>query len=177
MKKRSERNRDFEAIKNSLFEAGVSVLNAAEAHEKLFNTSVSALAEAMEIPKTNSGSDLLEMSSIYKALFAERDQAEIAENFEAYVAAEKQLQLLEELEVQRLEREARKWETKIRIINAKKYLNSITEETSESTVNSLWTEKKLKEEFKTISDVCESLGIKARTWKDAVEKANERKLS
>jgi len=46
MKSRKQRNAQFEAIKASIFEAGVAAVAAANAHEQFATTAVQALAEA-----------------------------------------------------------------------------------------------------------------------------------
>jgi hypothetical protein len=180
MKTRAERNRGFESVKQNLFDAGVAVLNVAEAQEQLFDASVKALAEAVGVEaedyaEINSSADGSSMTSIVEKLMVQRQEAEAAGGFDSYVAAEQKLQTLEELEVVKLEREARKLEAQIRISNAQKQLillsqapNPISPE-PEPKMPETWTESKLKEKFKTLDGVRKEFSIKAKSWKEAVD--------
>jgi hypothetical protein len=180
MRTRAERNRGFESIKQNLFDAGVAVLNAAEAQEQLFDASVKALAEAVGVEtedyaEIDSSADSSFMNSIADKLMVQRQEAEIAGDFDSYVDAEQKLQTLDELEVVKLEREARKLEAQIRIANAQKQLillsqtpNPITPE-PEPKMPEAWTESKLKEKFKTLDGVRKKFSVKAKSWKEAVD--------
>jgi len=209
MRTRAERNRGFEAIKQNLFEAGVAVLNAAEAQEQLFDASVKALAEAVGIEAEDSTKALAEAiggkaedsieiesntdssskNSIVEKLLAQRQEAEAAGDFDGYVNAEQKLQTLDELEVVRLEREARKLEAQIRITNAQNQLSLLSQSPHpitpkpvsepvpipETEMLEKWTEIKLKEKFKTLNSVRKAFSIEARSWKEAVDLVNRRK--
>lgn len=205
MRTRAERNRGFEAIKQNLFEAGVAVLNAAEAQEQLFDASVKALAEAVGIEAEDSTKALAEAigdkaedsieiesntdssskNSIVEKLLAQRQEAEAAGDFDGYVNAEQKLQTLDELEVVKLEREARKLEAQIRITNAQNQLSLLSQSPnpitpvpvpiSEPEMLEKWTEIKLKEKFKTLNSVRKAFSIEARSWKEAVDLVNRRK--
>lgn len=180
MRSRAERNQDFEAIKTNLFEAGVAALQAAQAGEQLFDRSIEAIAEAMDIPQEGTEFSnkpvLTEVNLVYEIVFAEKQDAEAIGNYDAYVTASRKLQTLEELDVERLEREARKLEAQLRIANAKRQLAQLAQPSSQSSTESAsspWTESRLKKEFKTLEAVRSALGIEARTWKKAVEEANQ----
>ena len=188
MRTRAERNRGFESIKQNLFDAGVAVLNAAEAQEQLFDASVKALAEAVGVEaeayiEIDSSADGSSMNSIVEKLMVQRQEAEAAGDFDGYVDAEQKLQTLDELEVVRLEREARKLEAQIRIANAQKQLillsqtpNPIVPEPKpEPKMPETWTESKLKEKFKTLDGVRKEFSVKAKSWKEAVDLVNRRK--
>ena len=185
MRTRAERNRGFESVKKNLFDAGVAVLSAAEAQEQLFDASVKALAEAVGI-EAEADAEVIDriggssMDSMVEKLMVQRQEAEAAGDFDRYVDAEQKLQALDELEVVRLEREARKLEAQIRITNAQQQLNlpaqpliPITPEpTLKPEIPEAWTESKLKEKFKTLSSVRKNFSIEAKSWKEAVELIN-----
>lgn len=188
MRTRAERNRGFESVKQNLFDAGVAVLNAAEAQEQLFDASVKALAEAVGVEaedcaEVDSNANGSSMNSIVEKLMLQRQEAEAAGDFDSYIDAEQKLQTLDELEVIRLERQARKLEAQIRIMNAQKQLNlppqisnPITPEpVHEPKTSEAWTESKLKEKFKTLIGVRKAFSVEARSWKEAVEVVNRRK--
>lgn len=184
MRTRAERNRGFESVKQNLFDAGVAVLNAAEAQEQLFNASVKALAEAVGVEtedyaEIDSSADGSSMNSIVEQLMVQRQEAEATGDFDGYVNAEQKLQTLDELEVAKLEREARKLEAQIRIATAQKQLNlpsqtpnPITPEPAPEPKMPDWTESKLKEKFKTLDGVRKAFSIEARSWKAAVALVN-----
>lgn len=188
MRTKAERDQDFDAIKTNLFEAGVAALQAAQAGEQLFDTSLKAIAEAMNVTEDAAGNAsrtapkpvLTEVNLIYEILLAERQDAEAAGNFEAYVAAARKLQTLEELAIEQLERKARKLEIHLRIANAQHQLSLIsnattTSPTSDSSPSTRkpWTESELKKEFKTLERARTAFGITATSWKQVVEKANQ----
>ncbi|MBW4513633.1 MAG: hypothetical protein KME11_00230 [Timaviella obliquedivisa GSE-PSE-MK23-08B] len=202
MRTRAERNRGFESVKQNLFDAGVAVLNAAEAQEQLFDASVKALAEAVgieteESPKVlaeaigveaedsteiESNTDSPSKHSIVEKLMVQRQKAEAAGDFDSYIDAEQKLQTLDELEVVRLEREARKLEAQIRIENAQKQLSFLSQAPPSFTPKPIstpktpevWTEGKLKEKFKMLDNVRKEFSVKAKTWKEAVALVNQR---
>jgi hypothetical protein len=186
MRTRAERNRGFESVKQNLFDAGVAVLNAAEAQEQLFDASVKALAEAVgakaeDHAEIDSSVDGSSMNSIREKLMVQRQEAESAGDFDSYVNAEQKLHTLDELEVVKLEREARKLEAQIRIRDAQKQLSlpsqtpNPPEPTPEPKIPEAWTESKLKEDFKTLDGVRKEFSVKAKSWKEAVDLVNRRK--
>jgi ribosomal protein L7/L12 len=177
MRSRAERNRDFEAVKSNLFEAGVSVVKAAKAHEEMFNTSLEAIADAMELdigetPLLGQVVDGSEANLIYEALLLERQAAETKGDFDAYVSAEEKLQQLEEFEARRLERQARMLEAQVRIQAAQKLLDR-EEPPQKPEPRQIWTESTLKAKYNTLKKVRDALGVAAKSWKDAVEEANQ----
>lgn len=189
MRTRAERNRGFESVKQNLFDAGVAVLNAAEAQEQLFDASVKALAEAVgakaeDHAEIDSSVDGSSMNSILEKLMVQRQEAESAGDFDSYVNAEQKLHTLDELEVVKLEREARKLEAQIRIRDAQKQLSLLSqtpnpiipEPTPEPKIPEAWTESKLKEDFKTLDGVRKEFSVKAKSWKEAVDLVNRRKV-
>lgn len=190
MRTRAERNRGFESVKQNLFDAGVAVVNAAEAQEHLFDASIKALAEAIGVETEDStgigsSADNPSTNSIVEKLIAQRQEAEAVGDFDSYIDAEQKLQTLDELEVARLEREARKLEAQIRIQNAQKQLILLSqapipspskpEPSPEVKAPEVWTEGKLKEKFKTLDDVRKEFSVKAKSWKEAVNLVNQRK--
>ncbi|NJR38703.1 MAG: hypothetical protein HC781_07475 [Leptolyngbyaceae cyanobacterium CSU_1_4] len=206
MRTRAERNRGFESVKRNLFDAGVAVVNAAEAQEQLFDASVKALAEAVGIETEDSTKVLAgaigveaedsreiescttspSINSIVGKLMTQRQEAEAAGDFDSYIDAEQKLETLYELEVVRLEREARKLEAQIRIQNAQKQLTLLSQAPTPSSLKpepepapasktpEAWTESKLKEKFKTLEGVRKEFSVKAKSWKEAVDLANQR---
>lgn len=177
MRSRAERNRDFEAVKSNLFEAGVSVVKAAKAHEEMFNTSLEAIADAMELdigetPLLEQVVDGSEANLIYEALLLQRQEAETKGDFDAYVSAEEKLQQLEEFEARRLERQARMLEAQVRIQAAQKQLAQ-GEPQEKLETRQRWTEGTLKAQYQTLKKVRDELGVAARSWKDAVAEANQ----
>jgi hypothetical protein len=171
MRRRVDRQQDFEAIKQNLFAAGVSTVKAAKAQEAMFSTTLEALAEAYESTGANqlkageekTGADL---TPIVEALLAQRQQALENHDYDAYVEAEEKLQRLDELVVTRLERQ-------VRLLKAQKQLVEGAAQAKPSGDGEEWTEAKLKKEYKTVADIREAFGISARTWKDAVKQVNE----
>jgi hypothetical protein len=79
MRKRSERQQDFEAIKQDLFTAGVATVKAAQAQKNMYMTSLEALSEAYE----GAGANLLEageepeadLASLLDTLLTQRQTA------------------------------------------------------------------------------------------------------
>ncbi len=180
MRSRADRNRDFEQTKETLFEAGVSVLKAAQAHEEMFHTSLEALTEAIEgqslLPAGTEGVEAPgEMSPepIRAKLLVAQQKALKEENVDAYLQIGEKLKLLKELEVIDVELEARKLEAHIRIANARQQLAQFVDSDSSST-SQPWTEETLKAKFKTLKNLYDELGIKARSWKEAAKQANQR---
>lgn len=180
MRSRVERNQGFESIKSNLFEAGVSTVKAAKASEEMFNTSLGAIADAIgldvqDTPRLNQTMDESEADLIYEALLLQRQDAETKGNFEGYVGAEEKLQQLEEFEVVRLERQARMLEAQVRIQVAQRLLQSAPQVAEqEQPATSSWTESSLKAKFKTLKAVRETLGVAAKSWKEAAEQMNLR---
>ncbi|MGG6297366.1 hypothetical protein ACQ4M4_23475 [Leptolyngbya sp. AN02str] len=186
MKRRADRNRELEAVKNTLFESGVSVVKAAKAHEEMFMTSMQMLTDAMSLDEPESqlqsaDSTLLlqgaaPSNSFYFEYLQQRQAAEQAMDFDAYLEAEHKLKELEELEIGRLERNARKLEAQLRIEQAQRQLQHMQHSESEVSVSSrsskLWTEETLKATYKTLGGVAQALDISAKSWKEAVKKAN-----
>lgn len=171
MRRRADRQQDFESIKQNLFAAGVSTVKAAKAQEEMFSTTLEALAEAYEGMGTNqleSGQEELQadLTPIVEALLAQRQQALENQDYDAYVEAEEKLQRLDELAVTRLERQ-------VRLLKAQKQLVELVGKTPPATDGEEWTADSLKREYKTLAKVREALNISARTWKDAVKQVNE----
>ena len=179
MKSRAERNQDFESIKSNLFEAGVSTVKAAKASEEMFNTSLGAIADAMELdlgdaPRLNQVVDESEADLIYETLLLQRQEAETEGDFDAYVNAEEKLQQLEEFEAVRLERQARRLEAQVRIQVAQRLLQSEAQVVQpEQPAVPRWTGSSLKAKYKTLKAMREALRVEAKSWKDAVEQANQ----
>ncbi|PZU95247.1 MAG: hypothetical protein DCF32_22535 [Leptolyngbya sp.] len=173
MKPRSERQQDFEAIKQNLFTAGVATVKAAQAQEDMFMTTLEALSEAYEDTgihqlapgETEPESDL---TPILETLLTQRQDALNRQDYEAYVEAEEKLQRLDELAVARLERQ-------VRLLKAQQELTIFADKPQPPEAFSdrkVWTEAALKKEYKTLADLQSALGINARTWRQAVEQAN-----
>ncbi len=181
MRRRAEQDKAFEQVKQNLFEAGVSALKAAQAQEDMFHTSVEALTEAYEgnmaeAPLLGAGETTAETDSIAAMLLNQRQQAIVATDFDAYVEVEKKLQLLDELAVTRLEREARKWEAQVRIQNAQRQLSvapSTKSPEPQPVSDSAWTEKTLKTKYETLAKFRQETGLQANGWKKAVEQMNQ----
>ncbi len=173
MRRRRERQQDFDALKQTLYNAGVSTVKAAKAQEEMFTTALEALTDAYEansMPLLNetavSSSDV---RSILDALCADRQQALTQGDYDAYVTAETKLQHLDELRVVRLERQVRE-------ITAQRQLDRLTQRDHAQTVakgGTPWTEASLKAEYGTLGAVQEAFSIKARKWKEAVQILNQ----
>lgn len=170
MRKRSERQQDFEAIKQNLFTAGVATVKAAQAQENMYMTTLEALSEAYE----GTGVNLLEageqapeadLATLLDMLLAQRQTALANQDYDAYVETEEKLQRLDELAVARLERQVRLLEAQQKLVK----FASNSQPTSDQTV---WTETALKKEYKTLTNLRNALGIKVRSWKEAVEQMN-----
>lgn len=175
MKPRSERQQDFEAIKQNLFTAGVATVKAAQAQENMFMTTLEALSEAYEgtdinqlaAGETEPEADLTPM---LETLLAQRQEALTRQDYEAYVEVEEKLQWLDELAVARLERQ-------VRLLKAQQELTIFAGKPPSSTTSTaddrkVWTEAGLKKEYKTLADLQNALGVNVRTWKQAVEQVN-----
>lgn len=181
MRSRVERQQGFQQVKSDLFEAGVSVLKAAQAQEDMFQTSLEALTEAYEdhmaeVPLLGVGETTAETDPIAAMLLNQRQEAIATTDFDAYVEVEKKLQLLDELAVTRLEREARKWEAQVRIQNAQRQLavaSSTALPASQPASDSAWTEKDLKAKYKTLDRLRQETGLQVSKWREAMEQMNQ----
>lgn len=171
MKRRAERQQDFEAIKSNLFAAGVSTVKAAKAQEEMFTTTLEALAEAYEglgVNQLGSGTDdsQASLSNLVENLLAQRQAALVDQDYSAYIEAEEKLQRLDELAVQRLERQ-------VRLLVAQQQLVEFSAQKKDEVHSQTWTESTLKKKYKTLDEVRQTFSIGARTWKDAVKQVNE----
>ncbi len=171
MRRRADRQQDFESIKQNLFAAGVSTVKAAKAQEEMFSTTLEALAEAYEgmgVNQLEAGEKepVANLTPIVEALLTQRQQALENQDYDTYVEAEEKLQRLDELAVTRLERQ-------VRLLKAQKQLVDLAGKTHPSAEGEAWTESKLKKEYRTVADVREAFGISARTWKAAIKQVNE----
>lgn len=179
MKPRSERQQDFEAIKQNLFTAGVATVKAAQAQENMFMTTLEALSEAYEgtgIHQLAAGETEPEadLTSMLEMLLAKRQDALTHQDYEAYIEAEEKLQWLDELTVARLERQVRLLKAQQELTHFAGQPPSSTAATAkEETGKKVWTEAELKKAHKTLADLQTALGIHARTWKQAVEQVND----
>jgi hypothetical protein len=183
MRRRAEQDQDFEQVKQNLFEAGVSVVKAAQAHEEMFHTSLEALAEAYEgqsLPMLEATEVEItdEVAPIREKLLSQRQAAISAQNVDVYLEASEKLKRLKELEVEEIELDARRLEAQIRIMNAQQQLSpSLTPHPEpKMTEDGQWTEKTIKARYKKLSNLEKETGIKADRWNDAVKQANESKL-
>jgi hypothetical protein len=139
MKRRAQKDKQFEQIKQTLFDAGVSVLKAAQAQEEMFHTSLESLAEAYEAngtddtPALNLSEDMSDVSPLIEVLKTRQREAIAAGDPQGYLEATNTLHLLEdsaeELETVRLERIARKLEAQLRIQQAQQQLKSTSQPT------------------------------------------------
>lgn len=166
MKRRSQRQQSFESIKDNLYAAGVSTVKAAKAQEEMFTTTLEALSEAYEAAGLNQlqagaggSAEAADVGAIAAALLTQRQAALAAADYEAYIAAEEKLQRLDELAVLRLERQVRQQQ-------AQQQLDQL------SNVQR-WTEASLKAQYKTLQAACQALGLKARTWRAALDQVNQ----
>ena len=171
MRRRADRQQDFESIKQNLFAAGVSTVKAAKAQEEMFTTTLEALTEAYEGMGANqleAGEEdpAADLTPIVEALLTQQRQALEIQDYDAYVEAEEKLQQLDELVVTRLERQ-------VRLLKAQKQLVELASKVQPSTDREGWTEDSLKREYKTLAKVRDAFNISARTWKDAVKQVNE----
>lgn len=174
MRRRSERQQDFESIKQNLFAAGVSTVKAAKAQEEMFTTTLEALTDAyeemgghqLEASKEDMNTSDVDVSAIATPLISQRQSAIANQDYDAFVAAEEKLQRLDELAVLRLERQ-------VRLLKAQQQLTALTDTGSPAAAAASWTESALKKEYGTVTAVRQAFGIKARTWKDAVEQVNQ----
>lgn len=170
MRRRSERQKDFESIQSNLYDAGVSTVKAAKAHEEMFTTTLEALAEAYETTGINQLSPsetdnepeaATDLTPMINGLLAARQSALEQQDYTAYVDAETKLQHLDELVVARLERQ-------VRLFSAQQQLTEL----SQSKSSERWTESALKAEYGTLKAVKTAFNIKARSWNQAVETIN-----
>ncbi len=170
MRPRSERQQDFETIKQNLFTAGVATVKAAQAQENMFMTTLEALSEAYEgtgayqldAGQTEPEADL---TSILEMLLAQRQDALTSQDYDAYVEAEEKLQRLDELALARLERQ-------VRMLKAQQDLAKFAGKPQPQADRTVWTEAALRKEYKTLADLRSVFNINARTWKEAVEQVN-----
>ncbi|MGF1571028.1 MAG: hypothetical protein ACFCVD_23625 [Nodosilinea sp.] len=167
MRRRADRQQDFDSIKTNLYAAGVSTVKAAKAQEEMFATTLEALAEAYETSGMNqlgAGADVpaTDLRPILERLLAEKQAALEQGNYEAYVDAETKLQHLDELAVTRLERQ-------VRLHIARQQLATLSQPHASA---ERWTESALKAQYKTLSQVKEEFRIKARSWQEAVKLIN-----
>lgn len=175
MRRRHERQQDFDDLKQTLYNAGVSTVKAAKAQEEMFTTALEALADAYEanpMPLLNETTDPSpDLQPILDGLWAERQRALSQGDYDAYVTAETKLQHLDELRVVRLERQVREK-------TAQQQLDRLTQSASAETVaivdNSAWTEASLKAQYATLGAVKDAFSLKARSWKEAVQILNQR---
>lgn len=175
MRRRAERDQDFEQVKQNLFEAGVSVVKAAQAHEEMFHTSLEALAEAYEgqdLPALEAGDESIsnDVAPIREKLLSQRQTAIAAQDVDAYLEAAEKLQRLKELEVEDIELDARRLEAQVRIANAQRQIKPTPPPPNTETV---WTEEGLKAKYKNLGRFRQETGLKANKWKEAVEQMNQ----
>jgi hypothetical protein len=173
MRRRRERQKEFDDLKQTLYDAGVSTVKAAKAQEEMFTTTLEALADAYEaqsIPQleANTASEP-DLQPILDSLWAERQRALTQGDYEAYVVAETKRQHLDELRVARLERQVRE-------VMAQKQLDRLTQVARPDTATNgdvPWTEASLKAQYTTLGAVKAAFSIKARSWKEAVRSLNQ----
>ena len=171
MRKRSERQQEFEAIKQNLFAAGVATVKAAQAQENMYMTTLEALSEAYE----GTGANLLEageepevdLASLLDTLLTQRQTALAHQDYDAYVETEEKLQRLDELAVAQLERQVRRLEAQQKLVE-------FASSSQPTTDQKVWTEAALKKEYKTLAGLRNALGIGVRSWKEALEQVNGR---
>lgn len=170
MKQRSERQQEFEAIKQNLFTAGIATVKAAQAQENMFMTTLEALSEAYEDIGTHQleagdPEPKVNLAPIIAALLGQQQEALVNRDYDAYVATEEKLQRLDELTVARLERQ-------VRLLKAQQELANEADKPQPPADRTVWTEAALKKEHKTLGNLRNALGLKARSWKEAVEQVN-----
>lgn len=171
MRRRSERQKDLDDLKQTLYAAGVSTLEAAQAQEEMLTTALEALTDAYEaqaMPQLGAATDSVpDLQPILDSLWAERQQALVQGDYDAYVAAETKLQHLDELRVVRVEREVRE-------LTAQQQLYRLTHAAGVESSANTWTEAGLKAQYGTLGAVKEAFSIKPRSWKEAVQMLNQR---
>ncbi|MFH7242826.1 MAG: hypothetical protein ACHWZW_08245 [Spirulina sp.] len=171
MRRRSERQKDIDDLKQTLYAAGVSTLEAAQAQEEMLTTALEALTDAYEdqaTPQLEAATDPMpDLQPILDSLWTERQRALTQGDYDAYVAAETKLQNLDELRVARIEREVRE-------LTAQQQLNRLTNSAGAEAVDNPWTEASLKAQYTTLSAVKKAFSIKPRSWKEAVKILNQR---
>lgn len=166
MRRRSERQQDFETLKQTLYAAGLSTVKAAKAQEDMLTTTLEALTDAYEaqaMPQLDGASMDPDLQPIFEVLLAERKQALSQGNYAGYVDAETKLQHLDELRVTRLERQVRE-------LIAQQRLDTLTQPTPDP-----WTEEHLKAQYSTLGAVRKAFSIKVRSWQEAVHILNQDK--
>jgi hypothetical protein len=153
------------AMEDHLFNAGVSILQAAKTQEEIFNKSIEAIQEALE-----PGSTEIEEPKSSPALLP---YAQLSPDQP------------EEISLTAI------WERLNKIEHRLEYLiehlvsgpgmhdpSKLEEMPKTATLpDSGWTEKSLKKAYKTLAIVRSQLGIAAKTWKSAVNEANFLKMS
>lgn len=142
------------AMEDHLFNAGVSILQAAKTQEELFNISIEAIQEALE-----PGSTEIEEPRKFLSMPSDDQPQEISLTaiWERLGKIEHRLDdLIEHL-------------IAVPVVNPAKL--QATPKTIDL-VDSEWTEKSLKKAYKTLATVRSQLGIAAKTWKSAVNEAN-----
>ncbi len=178
MRRRAEQDQDFEQMKQNLFEAGVSVVKAAQAHEEMFHTSLEALAEAYEgqgLPVLEGGKVTIvdDVVPIREKLLSQRQAAIATQDVDAYLEASEKLQRLKELAVEDIELDARKLEAQVRIVNAQQQLITVSMPIPKSEAKEAWTEKTLKARYKNLDQFRQETGLQVNKWKEAIERMNQ----
>ena len=185
MKKRADRQQDFEQVKTDLFEAGLSVVKAAKAHEEMFHTSLEALTEAYEAvgdseanlpalaaaPNASAPSESMDTTLLIQLLQRQQQAAIATQSVDAYLAATETLLRLKTIVVEEIELTARRLEAEIRITTARQQLEplpNVPEPTRRA-----WTEAELRQEYKKLEKVRQVFGIEARTWQVAIDQVNQ----
>lgn len=174
MRRRSERQKDIDDLKQTLYAAGISTLQVAQAQEEMLTSALEALTDAYEAqatPQLEATTDPTpDLQPILDSLWAQRQQALIQGDYDAYVAAETKLQHLDELRVVRVEREVRER-------MAQQQLERLTQTANPGSFaandDNRWTEASLKAEYATLGAVKAAFSIKARSWKEAVHVLNQ----
>jgi hypothetical protein len=124
--------------------------------------------------------------SIRQLLHDQQRKAKQIGDVDGYLEATQKLQMLDQFELDKLERKARRLEAEIRIRQAQEQLAEMKAvSTLESDVDTdlaqlelmadagEWTESSLKAKFRTLLATRKALGIDAKSWKEAVEQANQ----
>lgn len=186
MRSRTERKKEFDSIKQNLFDAGASVLTVANATEDLFTSSVKALTAALDAPEAEPPAIAGSQKSIRQLLHDQQRKARQIGDVDGYLAATQKLQLLDQFELDKLERKARRLEAEIRIRQAQEQLAQLKATAAPSELDGEmdaisveaidpsgeWTASSLKAQFKTLLATRKALGINAKSWQEAVEQAN-----
>jgi hypothetical protein len=180
MRSRTDRKQDIDAIKQNLYDAGTSILTVAQTSEDLFTSSVRALTAALD-PEPTAAPIQLQPRSIRQLLQDQQREARQIGDVDSYLEATQKLQTLEEFDLGRLERKARRLELEIRIRTSQEQLGQLKSAVVQTIAAvpelppapSGWTEADLKSTYKTLQVVRAAYGIAARTWKDAVVQVNQ----